>query len=65
MLEYISSTKNQKQDSRDTIFHTGCKHQTPEKFKGQANPWERDWFSVGILPVLKWLSWYGTVPSIY
>ena len=65
MFEYISSTKNQKQDSRGTICHTGSKHQTAEQFEGQANRWDQDLFSFGIWTVLKWLSWSSTVPSLY
>ena len=37
MFESISSTKKQKQDSRGTIFHTGCEHQTAEQFEVQSN----------------------------
>ena len=65
MFEYISSTKNQKQDSRGTICHTGCKQQKSELFKGQADSWQQDWFSVGIQRVLKWLSWYKSVLAWY
>ena len=36
----IFSTKNQKQGSRGTIFHTGCKHWTAEKFESQDDNWE-------------------------
>ena len=64
MFESISITKNQKQGIRGTIFHTGCKHQTADQFKGQEDSWEWAWFSVGIWPVLKWLSWSSTVPSL-
>ena len=61
MLEYIFSTKNKKQHIRGTIWHTGCEHCTQKPFEGKADRWYRDWFSVGIWPVLKWLSWSGTV----
>ena len=64
MLEYIPSTKNNKQDSRGTICCTVCEQWTAEKFDGQANRWYQDWFSVEIWPVLKLLSWSVTVPII-
>ena len=44
MFEYIPSTKNKKQQSRGTIWNTGCKHWTAEKFKGQEDYYEWDWF---------------------
>ena len=37
MFGYITSTKNQKQDSKGTIFQTGCKNQMAERFEGQSD----------------------------
>ena len=56
MLESIFSTKNKKQHSRGTIWHTRWDQLTAEIFEVQADCWERDCFSVGIQPVPKWLS---------
>ena len=43
-----------------------CESWTLGKFYGQAHCWEQDWFTVGVLPILKWLSflWYCT-HSVY
>ena len=38
----------------------------PKKnLKGQADRWERSWFSVRIRPLIKWLSWSVTVTNKY
>ena len=52
MFESIYSTKTQKQDSRVTICHTGCKNWKEELFEDQAYGWEKNWFSIEIWPVL-------------
>ena len=54
--------KNMKQQIRVNIFSIGCESWTREQFEGQADCWEQYWFTVGIQPLLKWLSflWYST-----
>ena len=54
--------KNTEQHNRDIILHTVYERWTRGRFEGQADCWERYWFTFGIQPVLKWLSflWYGT-----
>ena len=64
MLEYIYSTISHKQDSRVAICPTGCEHWVAERFEGQAYCWEQYWLYVVLLPVLKWLSWFSTSPSV-
>ena len=64
-LGSIYSTKNYKQHSRGTILHIRFKHWTSEQFGDHANFWERDCFSIGIWPVLKWVSWSYTLNNVY
>ena len=62
MFEYISSTKNQKQDNRGNISHTGWEHSTAELFEGQADSWEQVFFLCWKLTgtQVSKLNWYNT-----
>ena len=55
--------KIDKQNRRGTIWHTRCEHWTRKQFKGQADCWKKDLFSVGNQPVLLWLSLSVTVTN--